>query len=666
MNPKVLRAAFSVIIIAALGIAGISPTQQVRADGLLMIEGVYRQPLYSHVDVSIENKIATTVLEQKFYNELEREVSAVYVAPVPDGATILSFAEKVDDKWVEAEIQEKEDAEAAYATAVSEGKDAALAGAMTATPAPNQPATPKMNFQIKVFLPPSSERTIRLIYTEVLLGEVGLTRYTYPLSNTNLTEEPIGDLYIKVQISEKDEIRAVYTPTHKNSAEVSRPQPNTASLVYRAQNVVPNQDFEVIYTQSPDKFGVNLASYVEGEAEDGYFVLIAAPQLETKTDEEVIPKDFVFILDKSGSMQGDKIVQAKNALNMILGNLNPQDRFNIVAFSSLVETYAPQLLPVEKRGEAQAWVNNVFADGGTNINDALVTALKTVDSSQPERPHIIVFLTDGQATEGVTETTAILDNVRAARSAQSRIYSIGVGDVNEALLNAVSSENRGTSLFVSATQPLEQPLADFYAAIDSPVLVDLALDFGEVEVYDVQPNPIPDMFLGGQVVITGRYRRNSPDKTTITLTGAIGGEPYSAIYKDISFNTDSTAAKPYAFVPRLWAQRKVDNLMLKINIEGPDPKLVDEVRELALKYNLITPYTSFVAVPGMGNPGMIEPDSVIYHLSANRHYRNLNTLFIVMGLALIFVGSVGLVINRIAHRRDRASKKGSLDAQAKN
>jgi Ca-activated chloride channel homolog len=223
--------------------------------------------------------------------------------------------------------------------------------------------------------------------------------------------------------------------------------------------------------------------------------------------------------------------------------------------------------------------------------------------------------------------------------------------VNQPLLESLAQENRGTSLFLTATQELEQPLSTYYAAIDSPVLVDLALDFGGMEVYDLQPYPIPDMFLGGQVVVTGRYKGNGA--TTVTLTGNINGEKHVSTYKDIKFIAKADEAKANSFVPRLWAQRKVDALVRKIAINGPDTELVDEVTKLGLEYKLVTPYTSFI-VSDKSDPEVTPvnyatpvglPYTGLPFLYVDE-YRIINTALIVLGGGLMLLSLIGAVRQR--------------------
>ncbi len=645
------RRNYSLILLIGLLLLAALPVAPARADGLLFVGGTYRQPSMSHINVMIKDKIATTTLEQTFRNTLDKQVSAVYIAPVPAGATVLSFAQLIDGKWVEAEVKTSDAAQADYDAAASQGKDASVMSASVSAP-PGM--DPKTIFQTRIVLPPMAERSVRFTYTEVLAGEIGLTRYTYPLSNSNLSDEPVGDLLVDVKIVENDEIRAVYSPSHSDKIEVSRADPNTAEAVYRAQNVVPSQNFELVYTESNQKFGLNMATYRDAEDQDGYFVLIAAPQLDADKS-EVVQKDFVFVLDRSGSMNGPKFTQAKAALENILNALNPGDRFTVITFDDKVQPFSTELIPAEQRQKALQWVKDLQTGGGTNINDALQTALATVDRTSA-RPHIIVFLTDGQATNGITATSAILNNVRETIRPQSRIYTIGVGDVNKALLESLAQENRGTSLFVTATEPLEQPLRSYYAAIDSPVLVDLALDFGGVQVYDMHPNPIPDMFLGGQVVLTGRYKGGG--LTNVTLTGNVNGQQHKSTYQNIKFITDPADGKTASFVPRLWAQRKVETLVRDLTINGPDPKKIEEVKQLGLKYQIVTPYTSFVVtnkdvptpVSMTGGQPVGLPRTGLPFLYVD-DYRTLNTALIVAGAGLALAGLVGVVLRGGLWRR---------------
>jgi Ca-activated chloride channel family protein len=608
------------------------PISTANADGMLVVEGVYRQPAISHINVTIENKIATTVVEQTFRNALDKDIQAIYVAPVPADATITSFAQYINGQWQEAEVKSADEANKIYATAVATGEKAAITSASVTSS-----IDPSMTFQTRMNIAAASERKVRLIYTEVLTGQVGLTRYVYPLNSSNLTDETIGDLLVSVTINEDAEIRAIYSPSHQ-AAEIERPDDDHASVVYRAQDVDPAQDFELVYTQSADKFGLNAASFREKDGEDGYFVLVAAPQLKAKKS-EVVQKDFVFILDRSGSMQGEKFEQARKSLKRVLDNLNTGDRFTIISFDDTATSFSNKLVELDRRDDAKQWVDGFSTGSGTNISDALLSGLQTVDQNA-NRPHIVVFLTDGQATNGITETSGILTAVREKIRPQSRIYTIGIGDVNQALLDSLAQENRGRSLFLTPTEDLEKPISNYYGTIDNPVLVDLELDFGGLEVYDVYPSPLPDMFLGGQVVVTGRYKKGG--NVNVTLTGNINGQPYTSTYKDIVLAATTAEAKSNSYVPRLWAQQKVDSLVRTIAINSPTKALIDEVTDLGLRYKIATPYTSFVVTEKSGtqpkSPGI--PKTGLPFLYVD-DFRTVNTALMLIGGLLMTLGVVG-------------------------
>jgi Ca-activated chloride channel family protein len=298
---------------------------------------------------------------------------------------------------------------------------------------------------------------------------------------------------------------------------------------------------------------------------------------------------------------------------------------------------------LDERPKAQQWAQNFRVDGSTNINEALLTAINTADLSEQgkTRPHIIVFLTDGQPTVGVTDISTIIQNAKKAIHGQTSLYTIGVGaDVNLPLLDTLAQDNRGTGLLVTATETLEKTLGKFHAAINNPVLVNLALNFGGMQVYDVYPNPIPD--ISWRPGRPGRYKKGGP--TTVTLTGSINGQAHTSTYQNIKFIENADDAVAYSFVSRLWAQRKVDALLRKLSVDGPDPKIADEIRDLGLKYNIITPYTSFVVtnpkdLPAAGLPFLYVDE-----------YRTVNTGLIVVGGCLVLLGVVGLAISRLTRR----------------
>jgi Ca-activated chloride channel family protein len=284
-------------------------------------------------------------------------------------------------------------------------------------------------------------------------------------------------------------------------------------------------------------------------------------------------------------MEGEKIEQARDALTYVLEHLNSEDRFNVVSFSTGVRPFASGLRPASEREEAIAWVNQLDAVGGTDINRALLEALAQVD---PERPTVLIFLTDGLPTEGVTEIEQILSNVDSVTPDNVRLFPFGVGyDVNTVLLDTLAQEHRGTTGYVRPDERIDEEISAFYASVSTPVLTDIELDFGDVVVADTYPDPLPDLFAGTQLILTGRYRGEGPVR--IDLTGLVDGEVQEFVYEGV-FSEEGGDE----FIPRLWATRKIGHLLTEIRLHGEREEWVDAVIDLSVRYGIITPYTSFL------------------------------------------------------------------------
>jgi Ca-activated chloride channel homolog len=285
-------------------------------------------------------------------------------------------------------------------------------------------------------------------------------------------------------------------------------------------------------------------------------------------------------------MEGEKIVQAKEALTFVLEHLNPDDRFNIVQFSTGANDYARDLVPANEASDAVRWVQNQEANGGTDINLALLTAL---DMVEPGRPTILLFLTDGLATEGEIETPRILDNVADAAPENVRLFPFGVGDdVDTILLDSLAQAHQGRTTYVRPGQDLDEAVSSFYGSVSTPVLADVEVDFDGPQVMDVYPQPLPDLFAGSQLVVLGRYAEGGP--VTVTLRGEVNGEPQTFVYEGQSL----VSSGGQDFLPRLWATRRIGYLLNQIRLNGENPELVSSVVELSVKYGIVTPYTSYL------------------------------------------------------------------------
>jgi Ca-activated chloride channel family protein len=556
----------------------------------ILLEDSWLTIRYHRVTVSIENQIAVTRVEQEFVNDLDWEVEGTYVFPIPKGATISKFVMWVDGIPIESKILPAEEARQIYEEIVRERRDPALLEYIG-----------RDVVQARVYpIPPGGSRVIELEYTQALEMDQGLVKYLYPLNTEKFSAQPLEECSVRVELVSPQPLRSVYSPTHQDRLSIVRDGDYRAVAGYEEYDLLPDQDFELIYTVSEEDIGLNLLTYPDPERtssfeREGYFLLLAAPSVETDL---IVPRDIILVLDTSGSMEGVKLEQAKEAARYVLEHLNPEDRFNVIAFSTGIKRFASDLQPASKAVQAARWIDNMQALGGTNINQALLDALTLNfgDDFSESRPQVILFLTDGLPTEGVTDVEQILANIRATAPASTRLFSFGVGDdVNTQLLDTLAEENRGLVSYVRPEERIDEEVSSLYIKIQTPVLTDLEIDFGQVLVEELYPPEIPDLFAGSQLILAGRYRLpvGISGREQIELTGRIGSQVKTYQYQ-VNFDPDVISPAGHSFIPRLWAARKIGYLLTQIRHQGENAEWVEAVIQLSLQYGIITPYTSFL------------------------------------------------------------------------
>jgi Ca-activated chloride channel family protein len=549
------------------------------ADGIIIPdrpEMNYLTVKYHRVAVTIVDQVATTRVDQVFVNDTGATVEGTYLFPLPEEAAISEFAMWVNGERVAGRLLTREEARRIYDDIVRRQRDPALLEYVG-----------RNLFQASIFpIMSGEERRIEIEYSEVLPAERGLVRYVYPLSTEKFSPQPLQDASVSVSIESREAIKAVYSSSHP--VGVDRPDDYRARVGWEARNVTPNKDFVLYYSVSEADVGVNLLSFKE-RGEDGFFVLLVAPGVSVDTA-QVVARDVILVLDTSGSMEGEKLQQAQDALVYVLDHLNARDRFNIVAFSTGVDTFARDLRPAAEARDGIRFVRDLRAEGGTNIDRALRTALDiAAESQRVERPAVVIFLTDGLPTEGEVEPTVILSNVKAAARPNTRIFTFGVGDdVNTLLLDNMAREMRGASAYVRPGERIDEQVSAFYARVSTPVLADIALDVQGVTVSDTYPYPLPDLFAGTQLVLVGRYRTGGP--ASVVLTGTVNGQVLRFEFDDVTFRD----AGGDDFIAPLWATRKIGYLLNQIRLHGESREAVESIVNLSIRYGIITPYTSFL------------------------------------------------------------------------
>ncbi|MBI5931459.1 MAG: VWA domain-containing protein [Chloroflexi bacterium] len=529
------------------------------------------------VSVEITNQIAHTTIEQVFVNEGSVQAEGTYVFPLPRGVTISDLKMIIDGVAVQAQVLEKDEARAIYDQIVRQMRDPALLE-YVGTDA----------IQANVFpIPAGGQRTLQIEYTQLLPVESGLVHYVYPLQTRHVSPLPVGELSIHVSVESNDPISNIYSPTHPIA--IDRKSDTSFAAGFETTNTQESTDFSLYYGVSSEDINLNLLTYRESASEDGFFVVLVAPPVEVD-ESRVIPKDVIVVLDQSGSMFGEKWDQARTAAKYVLDNLNSEDRFNLVVFSTGVNIYANDMQGLDAVGDAKGWISGLEAIGGTNIDDALQTAL---NMNGRERQTVVLFLTDGLATEGETNGATILANVKANAPENVRFFTFGVGDdVDTVLLDQLSQNFGGTSAYVRPTERVDEEVSTLYNKINSPVLTDLNLEIDGVSVYDVYPaiDNLPDLFVGSQLIITGRYRGDA-DNATLRLSGKVENDTQSFTYSELDFRANAGGEE---LIPRLWATRRIGELLNQIRLNGENPELVDSIVRLSIRYGIITPYTSFL------------------------------------------------------------------------
>jgi len=542
------------------------------------------------ITTKIDSQVATTKVEQVFENPSPYRLEGAYFFPIPESASISDFAIYDGDKRMAAEIVEKARARQIYNEIVRRQIDPGLleyAG--------------KDLFQASVFpIEPRGTKKIELTYSQVLKSEGGTVAYRYELgSGRRIQPQPVKEIAASVEISSPIDLKNIFSPSHKIS--VSKDGERRARLSFEGTGMDAQKDFLLYYSLSEKDFGLSLLTHRE-PGKDGYFLMLISPKSNI-ADEERLAKDIVFVLDTSGSMSGEKIDKARAALEFGVESLNQRDRFNVISFSGEEHLMKAGLIEANRDGKQAGlrFIDNLRAEGGTNINDALIAALKQFQSS--DRPAMVVFLTDGLPTVGPTDVKEIIRNAQSANRAGVRLFTFGVGyDVNTNLLDKLAADNRGVSDYIEPQEDLEIKVSNFFARVNYPVLSDLKLDFGGVEIDSLYPRAIGDLFKNSQLVIVGRYK-NNVSEATIRLTGKIGSREAAFTFAGQPFPAERG---DNAFLARLWATRRVGYLLEQIRLNGENRELKDEIIQLGTRYGIVTPYTSFLVTEDLKDIGRIE------------------------------------------------------------
>ncbi|MCZ6786209.1 MAG: VIT domain-containing protein [Planctomycetota bacterium] len=553
--------------------------------------------------VKILGQAATTTLDIRLRNPGARQTEAVLLLPVPRKAVVHSFLFEGSAKEPTAKLMAKTEARRLYDSIVAKVRDPALLEFVGYN-----------LIRSSVFpVPARGTQRIRLTYNHVLEADANRIDYVLPRSESL---DVVVPWRIAVEIRTKSPISTVYSPSHELA--VRRSGPGRMRVDVKEEGRIAPGPFRLSYLLERNGVSASLFAYPDPKVGGGYFMLLAGLPARISEKENPVKREVTLVIDRSGSMAGPKMDQVRAAALQVIESLADGEAFNIIDYSHVAELFAkkPVIKGPDTVEKARAYLQALRPTGGTNIHDAIVEALRQerVDAMLP----IVLFLTDGLPTVGQTSEVAIREALEKGNPHRRRVFTFGVGDdVNVPLLDRLAELSRATSSYVAPRQDVEVKVAQVFKRLYGPVLAD-----GELEILDDEgristrlvreliPSTVPDLFEGDQLVLLGQYLGSGP--LTFRLKGSYLGQPRTFTF---SFPLGGATTRN-AFVPRLWAARRIASLIDQIRQAGAaeaaplallkkkrvkDPRfgeLIDEILRLSTEFGILSEYTSFLATEG--------------------------------------------------------------------
>ncbi len=557
----------------------------------------------SAVEVSVESQIAIVKTTQAFLNDLNQDAIVKYGFPLPEGASAIALRWHQEGIWYEANM-----------SAAAQDTTLPGSGSTVSQNLVDYLGVVPLYFPIEDAVKRDSTIMVELTYVQLLPYEFGNVDFTYPSDYSLIQAETVTEQTLDFQLNSLRTIESISLLSDHNLIELLN-SGNSASLKTKDENDTADENYVLRYSLALDQlglFGYSTQipdSLVPDNGGSGFLSFIAEPDPGNTVD--VIDKVFTLIIDRSGSMSGNKIVQARNAASFIVENLNEGDRFNIVDFSSNITSFSSEHLPYNStsRNQALNYIASINAGGGTNISGAFDVAVPQFSTANDSTANIIIFFTDGEATSGITNTTSLLNHVQnliAIEESNIMVFTFGIGaNANRQLLTLLASQNSGLSVFLDDND-LFDVISEFYLQIRNPVMLNTSINFTPAIVNEVYPEQLPNLYKGQQLIISGRY--NSAQPITVTLSGEAFGQSVSYDYNlDLSGEDNDN----YRFLTKLWAKQKIEHLLVQYYSLDPNSVaaqlLKEEIVGISLAYGVVSPFTRFSG----GDPVGIEDEETL-------------------------------------------------------
>ncbi len=550
-------------------------------------DGICLELVASEVDVIVANQVSIVTTTQTFRNNLSHQFSLKYAFPLYEDASATSLSWQIGGEWFEAGIGPTEP----DTIPGGSNMDPALREYLGETP---------LYFSSSDFtVLPDSLFKVSLTYVQLLEYEFGDVHLYYPNDYTLVQGGYVNKQELHLELNSLRTIDDFQLLSHEpNSIQNDG---NYAVLEYVEYESVADTDYHVLYSLSLDELGLfSMSTYLNSadipdEFGNGFFTFIAEPD---GSETSVMDKVFTLIIDRSGSMSGDKIVQARAASSFIVENLNEGDRFNLVDYATEVSSFADEHVDYnyQTESEALAYISGLNAEGWTNISGAFDVAVPQFHSANDNTANIIIFFTDGLPTAGITNTERLLEHIHdliTQTETNINLFTFGIGhDVNHQLLTLMASENQGLSVFLEDDE-VEDIISNFYLMIRNPVLLNTSISFiPDMVIREVYPDPLPNLYQGSQMIVSGRY--SEPSLVTVQLDGTAFGNPVGYQY---DMDLADTEIGDYQFLTKLWAKSKIEHLLIKYYSLDPDSPEAGEIMELIIEisvaYGVLCPFTGF-------------------------------------------------------------------------
>jgi Ca-activated chloride channel family protein len=573
----------SVGVLAALGLGN-------HADGagMLVADGGLggKLEINEHtVAVTVNNGIAITRVTQVFQNTENRQVEALYTFPVPAKASVANFSMWIDGKEMVGEVVEKERAREIYDSYKRRKRDPGLLEQVDFK-----------TFEMRIFpIAPLAEQKVEIAYYQELDFDHDWATYVYPLATNSerWTDARVeGKFGLTFAVKSQVPIVAMESPSHGDAFAIAKHSDAFYEASLESSNGSLAEDIVLAYHVSRPHTGIDVITSKTG-AEDGYFYLTMTPGEELAGD--AAGMDYVFILDVSGSMASEgKLQVSSDSITAFINGLGEEDRFEVMTFNNRPNTHFNELRPMtdNARADAARFIDSQRARGGTVLQSALRAAYNYADV-EGDRMLNLVILSDGMTQ--AADQRALLD-VSGARPKNARVFCVGVGnEVNKPLLSQLAQDAGGLAAFISQGDDFDRQAEAFHRKLTKPIATDLRIEVTGLDVYDVVPKRLPNLYHGMPVRMYGRYRGDGPG--TISLRADVEGRD---LEQDIEFAfPKKDPLNPE--IERMWALQKVYELGDGMRSAGrSEDSVIAEIVRLGEGYSIVTPYTSFLVLENDG------------------------------------------------------------------